>query len=215
VSDEESSSELSLSSEVGGDSVTNSSDEADKSGSGASVQMQWYVIQAYSGFEAKVKQLLEDRARRNGLEHLFGQIVIPQETITELVKGEKKEIKKKFFPGYVIVQMALNEDSWHLVKETPKVSGFVGGELELPEPLSEAEVKRILSQVEHGSVGVVGKGKSQFEQGDMVVVKDGPFLDFKGTVEEVRPEKSKVRVLISIFGRNTPIELDFVQVEKC
>ena len=175
--------------------------------------MKWYVIHAYSGFDAKVKQLLEDRSRVNGLEHLFGDIIIPQETVTELVKGERKEVKKKFFPGYVIIQMLLNEHSWHLVKETPKVSGFVGGDTEFPEPLSDSEVQRILTQVQHGSAVVSGKG--QFESGDAVMVKDGPFIDFRGTVEEVRPEKGKIRVLISIFGRNTPIELDFVQVEKC
>ncbi len=174
--------------------------------------MKWYVIHAYSGFEGKVKQLLEDRMRINGLEHLFGDIIIPQETVTELVKGERKEVKKKFFPGYVIVQMLLNEHSWHLVKETPKVSGFVGGDTEFPEPLSDAEVQRILSQVEHGSAAVSGKG--QFEAGDLVTVKDGAFVGFKGTVDEVRPEKGKIRILISIFGREQKVDFDIIQVEK-
>jgi transcription termination/antitermination protein NusG len=174
--------------------------------------MKWYVVQAYSGFETKVKQLLEDRMRINGISKLFGEIIVPQETISELVKGERKEVKKKFFPGYVLVQMHLNEHSWHLVKETPKVSGFLGDSL-APEPLSEAEVQRIIAQVAQGVAAVAGKG--QFEPGDAVMVKDGPFAEFRGTVEEVRPEKGKIRVLISIFGRNTPVELEFVQVEKC
>jgi transcriptional antiterminator NusG len=174
--------------------------------------MKWYVIHAYSGFEGKVKQLLEDRMRINGIENLFGDIIIPQETVTELVKGERKEVKKKFFPGYVIVQMLLNEHSWHLVKETPKVSGFVGGDTEFPEPLSDAEVQRIIAQVEHGSAGVSGKG--QFEAGDLVTVKDGAFVGFRGTVDEVRPEKGKIRILISIFGREQKVDFDIIQVEK-
>ena len=175
-------------------------------------EFKWYVVQAYSGFETKVKQLLEDRIRINGLNSLFGEIIVPQETVSELVKGERKEVKKKFFPGYVLVQMALNEHSWHLVKETPKVSGFVGDSIS-PEPLTEAEVQRIVAQVAQGIATVARKGS--FEPGDTVMVKDGPFAEFRGTVEEVRPEKGKIRVLISIFGRNTPVELEFVQVEKC
>jgi len=188
------------------------STKSDKPVAKNTADMKWYVIHAYSGFEGKVKQLLEDRMRINGLEHLFGEIIIPQETVTELVKGERKEVKKKFFPGYVIVQMVLNEHSWHLVKETPKVSGFVGGDTEFPEPLSDAEVQRILSQVEHGSAAVSGKG--QFEVGDMVTVKDGAFVGFKGTVDEVRPEKGKIKILISIFGREQKVDFDIIQVEK-
>lgn len=174
--------------------------------------LKWYVIHAYSGYELKVKQMLEDRIRHSEWAHLFGEVVVPQETVVESVKGERKETKKKFYPGYVLVQMELNEDTWHLVKETPKVSNLLGDSVS-PEPLDEAEVQTIFNLAEEGVGQALGKG--QFEQGDNVVVVDGPFADFKGTVEEVRPEKGKIRVLISIFGRNTPVELNFVQVEKC
>jgi transcriptional antiterminator NusG len=170
--------------------------------------LKWYVIHAYSGFELKVKQMLEERIRNSQIADMFGEVVVPQESVSEVVSGERKEVKKKFFPGYILVQMVLNEDSWHLVKETPKVASLLSDA-----PLAEAEVERILNQVQSGVAATLNKG--QFEQGDTVVVVDGPFLDFKGTVEEVRPEKGKIRVLISIFGRNTPVELNFVQVEKC
>ena len=173
--------------------------------------MQWYVVNAYSGFEMKAKQALEERIRLNNMQDLFGEVRVPQETVVELVRGQKKTSTRKFFPGYILVQMVLNQDTWHLVKETPKVSGFVGDATN-PSPLAEDEVARIIQQVEEGALAP--RSKMSFEQGETVKVIDGPFADFSGTVEEVRPDKQKVKVLISIFGRATPLELDFVQIEK-
>ena len=174
--------------------------------------LKWYVVHAYSGFELKAKQALEERIRTHDMGNFFGQIHVPQETVVELVKGQKKTSNRKFFPGYILVQMDLNQDSWHLVKETPKITGFVGDATD-PQPLSEDEVKRVMNQVEEGSASP--RSKMSFEQGETVKVVDGPFTDFNGTIEEVKPEKGKVKVLISIFGRATPVELDFMQVEKC
>lgn len=173
--------------------------------------LRWYAVHAYSGFELKAKKALEERARSHGMSALFGEIQVPQETVVELVKGQKKTSNRKFFPGYILVQMELNRDTWHLVKETPKVSGFVGDATD-PDPIPEEEVNRILSQAEEGVASP--RSKVSFEQGEAVKIVDGPFADFNGTIDEVRPEKEKVRVLISIFGRATPVELDFVQVEK-
>ena len=174
--------------------------------------MNWFVVNAYSGFEMKVKRSLEDRIRTHEVEDYFGEIHVPQETVVELVRGQKKTSNRKFFPGYILVEMVMNEDTWHLVKETPKVSGFVGDKTD-PVPLSPEEVERIVSQVEEGAASPTARMK--FEQGETVKVIDGPFADFNGTVEEVKPEKGKLKVLISIFGRATPVELDFIQVEKC
>ena len=169
-------------------------------------------MHVYSGFEMKARQALEERIRAQNFSHMFGEIHVPQETVVELVKGQKKTSNRKFFPGYILVQMMMDEDTWHLVKETPKVTGFVGDASD-PQPLSEEEVQRIRAQVEEGAASP--KAKMNFEQGQTVKVKDGPFTDFTGTIEEVRPEKGKVKVLISIFGRATPVELDFIQIEKC
>ncbi len=171
----------------------------------------WYVVQTYSSFELRVKLSLEERIRSNNLKHKFGKVVVPQETVEELVRGAKKTMKKKFFPGYILVQMLLDDETWHLVKDTPKVSGFIG-DTRNPAPLSDAEVKALLQQMEGGAKK--SRPKMNFEEGDPVKVIDGPFADFNGTVDEVKHEKGKLRVLISIFGRNTPVELDFVQVEK-
>jgi transcription termination/antitermination protein NusG len=176
-----------------------------------SSKLKWYVVHAYSGFEIKAKQALEERIRMHNMDKYFGQIHVPQETVVELVKGQKKTSNRKFFPGYILVQMDLNQDSWHLVKETPKITGFVGDATD-PSPLTEDEVKRVLNQVEEGTSSP--RSKMAFEQGESVKVIDGPFTDFNGTIEEVKPEKGKVKVLISIFGRATPVELDFMQVEK-
>jgi transcription termination/antitermination protein NusG len=173
--------------------------------------LKWYVVHAYSGFEFKAKQALEERVRQKGLQDYFGDVHVPQETVVELVRGQKKTSNRKFFPGYILVQMVLNEDTWHLVKDTPKVTGFVG-DATSPSPLSEDEVKRIMNQVEEGAASP--RSKMNFEQGETVKVVDGPFAEFNGTIEEVKPEKGKVKVLISIFGRPTPVELDFFQVEK-
>ena len=175
-------------------------------------KLEWFVVHAYSGFEAKAKQTLEERIRQCSFPEKFGDIHVPQETVVELVKGQKRTSNRKFFPSYILVQLELNEDTWHLVKETPKITGFVGDAKD-PSPLSPEEVQRIMSQVEEGSASP--KSKMSFEQGETVKVIDGPFAEFNGTVEEVKPDKQKVKVLISIFGRATPVELDFMQVEKC
>jgi transcriptional antiterminator NusG len=171
--------------------------------------LQWYAVHAHSGFEMKAKQALELRIRQSNLEDYFGEIRVPEETVVEMVKGQKKTSTRKYFPGYMLVQMCLNEDTWHLVKETPKITGFVGDAKD-PSPLGEEEVQRILQQ--EGSAAP--RSKANFQENDTVKVIEGPFVEFTGKVEEVKPEKGKVRVLISIFGRATPVELDFLQVEK-
>jgi transcription termination/antitermination protein NusG len=180
----------------------------------ATADRQWYVVHTYSGYEHKVKASLEERIRGLGNPDLFGEILVPSEKVVELVKGKKKTSSRKFFPGYILVNMRLNNETWHIVKSTPKVTGFLGGATDpdsIP-PISEAEVREITHQMEEGAVKP--KPKVLFEQGENVKVIDGPFQDFNGVVEEVKPEKGKLRVLISIFGRATPVELDFVQVEK-
>ncbi len=182
----------------------------DNSGKDTS-RMNWYVVHVYSGFELKAKQALDERIRTFNMEPVFGEVRVPQETVVELIRGQKKTSSRKFFPGYILVQMEVNQDSWHLVKETPKITGFVGDATD-PSPLSEEEVSRILAQVEEGATSP--RSRMTFEQGEAVKVIDGPFTDFNGTVDAVNPEKGKVRVLISIFGRATPVELDFFQVEK-
>lgn len=174
-------------------------------------ELKWYVVHTYASFEFKAKQALEERIRQKGLESFFGEIHIPQETVVELVRGQKRTSSRKYFPGYILVQMALNQDTWHLVKDTPKISGFVG-DATSPAPLSEDEVKKIMNQVEEGASSP--RSRMNFEQGETIKVVDGPFADFSGTVEEVKQDKGKLKVLISIFGRPTPVELDFFQVEK-
>ena len=173
--------------------------------------MRWYVVHAYSGFEAKAKQALEERIRTHKMEERFGEVHVPQETVVELVRGQKKTSNRKFFPGYILVQMKMNQDTWHLVMETPKITGFVGDQSD-PSPMDPEEVSRIMDQVKEGASSP--KAKMSFEQGETIKVVDGPFTDFMGTIEEVKPEKGKVKVLISIFGRATPVELDFIQVER-
>jgi transcriptional antiterminator NusG len=172
---------------------------------------QWYVVHTFSGYEQKVKAALEERVRSMGKEQQFGEILVPVEKVMELVKGKKKTSSRKFFPGYILVQMELDDETWHVVKETPKVTGFVGGSTH-PPPVSDEEVKAITQQMEEGAIKP--KPRVLFSVGESVKVVDGPFVDFNGIVEEVRPEKGKLRVLISIFGRATPVELDFVQVER-
>ena len=174
----------------------------------------WYVVHTYSGYEHKVKTALEERIRSLGKPDLFGEILVPSEKVVELVKGKKKTSSRKFFPGYILVNMEMNLETWHLVKGTAKVTGFVGNAKtpnEVP-AVSDAEVQRLTTQISEGSLKP--KPKVQFEEGDQVRVTDGPFSNFNGTVEEVKPDKGKVRVLVSIFGRATPVELDFMQVEK-
>lgn len=171
----------------------------------------WYAVHTYSGYEMRAKLNLEERIRVRGMESKFGNILVPQETVVELVRGQRKTSKRKVFPGYLLVQVELDEDSWHLVKDTPKVTGFIGDSRN-PTPLTQQEFDNLTRQMEGGAQKP--RPKIRFEEGDAVKVIDGPFVDFNGTVEEVKPDKGKLRVLISIFGRNTPVELDFVQVEK-
>jgi transcriptional antiterminator NusG len=176
----------------------------------------WYVVHTYSGFENKVKKSLQERVKLEGLSDWFGDILIPTEQVVEMVKGEKRTTKRKFFPGYILVQMAMDDRSWHLVKSTPKVTGFIGGGV-LGKPdtipsITDEEVGRLTTQISEGIKAP--KAKVQFESGDSVRVIDGPFSNFNGTVEDVDPNKGRVKVLVSIFGRPTPVELDFMQVEK-
>ncbi len=172
---------------------------------------QWYVVHTYSGYENKVKTALEERIKSFGQGEHFSDILIPSEKVVELVKGEKRTSSRKFFPGYIFVKMELNDETWHIVKNTPKVTGFIGSRMQ-PTPISDREVEEIVQQINEGVLKP--KPKFVFEKGDSVRVIDGPFLNFNGVVDEVRPEKGKVRVLVSIFGRATPVELDFVQVVK-
>ncbi len=171
----------------------------------------WYVVHVYSGFEHKVRTALEERIGSSPHPEKFGEIVIPTEQIVELVKGRRKTSSRKFYPGYILMRMALDEDTWHIVNSTDKVSGFVGGR-ERPAPISDEEAEAILGRMKAGEEKP--KPKFFFESGDEIRVTDGPFTNFNGTVEEVHPEKGKIRVLVSIFGRSTPVELDFVQVTK-
>ncbi|MBF0100722.1 MAG: transcription termination/antitermination protein NusG [Desulfobacterales bacterium] len=173
--------------------------------------LKWYVIHVYSGFESKVKSALQERINTSNHKDKFGEILVPTEQVLELVKGERKESSRKFYPGYLFVQMELNDDTWHIVKNTSKVTGFLGGR-DMPAPISDEEAKAILSRIETGKLKP--QPKYFFEPGDDIRVVDGPFTNFLGTVEEINPEKGKIKVLVSIFGRATPVELDFVQVTK-
>lgn len=174
-------------------------------------EMKWYVVHTYSGFEQKARLALKERIRQQKMEHMFTDVLIPSENVIELVRGEKKTTSRKFFPGYMLVKMILNENTWHLVKSTPKITGFVGNAIS-PPAVPEEEVARITNQMTEGTLKP--RPKVQFEEGESVRVIDGPFVNFNGVVEEVKPDKGKLRVLVSIFGRSTPVELDFVQVEK-
>ena len=176
------------------------------------MSMRWYIVHAYSNFEKKVSESIREQAKQRGLEDLFEQVLVPTEKVTEVRRGRKIDAERKFFPGYVLVEMEMNEDSWHLVKDVPKVMGFIGGKQDKPAPISQKEADMILNRVAEG----VDKPKPKvlFEPGEMVRVIDGPFNDFNGTVEEINYEKSRLRVAVSIFGRSTPVELDFQQVEK-
>ena len=173
--------------------------------------MDWYIIQAYSNCEKKVKAALEERIDISGLSSKFGEIMIPTEQVTELKKGQKKQIERKFFPGYMLVQMELDDDTWHLVRKTPNVMGFLGGNKTRPSPLTENELNKIVNRVDEAVEQP--KFKTVFESGETVRINDGPFNDFNGVVEEVDYEKNLIKVSVSIFGRSTPVELDFLQVE--
>ena len=174
--------------------------------------MEYYVIQAFSNCEKKVKASLEERIEMSGLSKMFGEIMIPTEQVTELKKGQKKQMERKFFPGYMLVEMNMNDDTWHLVRKTPNVMGFLGGTKNKPLPLSEKELNRIINRVEETTEQPVFK--TLFESGETVRINDGPFNDFNGVVEEVDYEKNLIRVSVSIFGKSTPVELNFSQVEK-
>lgn len=174
--------------------------------------LQWYVVHAYSGFENQVKRSMEDRVKRSGLEEKFGQILVPTEEVIEMRDGQKRKSDRKFFPGYVLVQMEMDESSWHLVKDCPKVMGFIGGTSDKPTAITEREAQTILNRIQEGTEKP--KPKVLFEVGEVVRVIDGPFTDFNGVVEEVNYEKSRLRVAVSIFGRSTPVELEFGQVSK-
>lgn len=173
--------------------------------------LKWYVVHTYSGYENKVKAALEEQFASSAHSEQIGKVLIPTEQVVELVKGKRKTSSRKFYPGYILVQMELNEDTWHIVKDTPKVTGFLGGR-DTPAPLTDAEAEQILGQVEAGKLKP--QPKYLFEPGEDVRVIDGPFTNFTGTVEDVKPDKGKIRVMVSIFGRPTPVELDFVQVSK-
>lgn len=172
--------------------------------------MKWYVVQAYSGYENKVKLSLLERIKQAGVDELFGEILIPKESVQENRGGARRVANRTFYPGYIFVQMDLTDETWHLVKDTPKVSGFVGGRH--PSPVPQSQIDVIAQQVAEGAAKP--KPRIVFEQGDHVRVTDGPFANFTGTIEEVKPDKQKVRVLVSIFGRSTPVELDYGQVDK-
>ena len=176
------------------------------------MSMRWYVVHAYSGYEKKVAIAIQDRIAMNDLQSKFGQILVPTEEVVEMKSGQKRTSERMFFPGYVLVQMELDDDSWHLVKETPRVMGFIGGKADKPAPITDKEAELILRRVQDSEEAP--RPKTLFEPGEMVRVTDGPFNDFNGNVEEVNYEKSKLRVAVSIFGRLTPVELDFTQVEK-
>ncbi len=176
------------------------------------VNKRWYVVHAYSGFEKSVQKALLERITRAGMEDKFGQILVPVEEVVEMKAGQKSISERKFFPGYVLVEMEMTDDSWHLVKNTAKVTGFIGGTSNRPTPISQREVDAILHQIQEGVEKP--KPKVLFEVGEAVRVKEGPFTDFHGNVEEVNYDKSKLRVSVSIFGRATPVELEFSQVEK-
>lgn len=172
----------------------------------------WYIVHTYSGFENKVREALTERIKSYGLADYFGRVLVPMEKVVEMVKGQRRESSRKFYPGYILVEMEMNDETWHLVKSTAKVTGFVGGTETAPSPITPEEAERILAQMAEGAKAP--RPKYSFREGDEVRVIDGPFNNFNGVVEEVYPDKGKLRVLISIFGRATPVELEFVQVTK-
>jgi len=174
-------------------------------------EMNWYVVHTYSGYENKAKLALEERIKSHKKDALFGEVIVPEENVVELKNGQKRTTKRRFFPGYILVKMVLNEETWHIVKDTPKITGFVGDRLK-PVPVPEAEVQKMTNRIAEGQVKP--RPRISFNEGENVRVVDGPFANFSGVIEGVNPDKGKVKVLVSIFGRSTPVELDFVQVEK-
>jgi transcription termination/antitermination protein NusG len=172
----------------------------------------WYVVHAYSGYEKQVKRSLEDRIQRADMEDMFGEVLVPTEEVVEMKGGQKRRSDRKFFPGYVLVEMEMTDDTWHLVKDVPKVMGFIGGTAERPAPISQKEADAILNRLQEGADKP--RPKVLFEPGEMVRVVDGPFNDFNGVVEDVDYDKNRLKVAVLIFGRSTPVELEFHQVEK-
>lgn len=172
----------------------------------------WYVVHAFSGYEKKVQNSLKERVELAGMQDKFGEIMVPTEEVVEIRAGQKRKSERKFFPGYVLVEMELDDDTWHLVKETPRVMGFIGGKADKPAPITKKEADEILQRMEDSEEAP--RPKTLFEPGEMVRVTDGPFNDFNGVVEEVNYEKSRIQVSVLIFGRSTPVELEFGQVEK-
>ena len=194
------------------DDVVETSSQALVAAPPAHPDMRWYVVHAYSGMEKAVERNIIERINRAGMQDKFGRILVPMEEVVEIKNGQKRTTERKFFPGYVLVEMIMNDETWHLVKHTNKVTGFVGGAKNRPAPISEAEVLKIVSQMQEGTEKP--RHKVEFVVGEYVRVKEGPFTDFNGSVEEVNYEKNKLRVAVTIFGRSTPVELDFSQVEK-
>lgn len=174
--------------------------------------LRWYVVQAYSGYEKSVKRSLEERIVRYDMQSSFGEILVPTEEVVEMRGGKKRRSERKFFPGYVLVQMEMNDDTWHLVKDAPRVLGFIGGKKDEPAPITDKEVDSIMNRIQEGTDKP--RPKVLFEAGELVRIIDGPFNDFNGVVEEVDYDKSRMRVSVSIFGRSTPVDLQFIQVEK-
>lgn len=195
-------------------------DAMDAGASGAQVapaaavnpDLRWYIVHAYSGMEKAVERNITERIQRSGMQDKFGRILVPTEEVVEMKNGQRKTTERRLFPGYVFVEMVMEDDTWHLVKHTSKVTGFVGGAKNRPAPISEEEVQKIVSQMQEGSDKP--RHKIEFMVGELVRVKEGPFTDFNGTVEEVNYEKNRLRVSVAIFGRSTPVELEFAQVEK-
>ena len=173
--------------------------------------MRWYVVHTYSGYENKVKLSLQERVDKSGKQEFFSDILIPEENVVELVSGEKKTSKRKFFPGYILVRMELNDETWHIVKDTPKVTGFIGSK-DKPSPIQDKDVENLITRIDEGTLKP--KPKFKFDVGDHVRIIDGPFTNFDGFIDELKPEKGKLRVIVSIFGRSTPVELDFIQVAQ-
>ena len=172
----------------------------------------WYIVHTYSGYELKAELALKERIQSHKMSDMFEEILVPTENVVEMKKGERKTSTRKFFPGYMLVKMKMSEKTWHLVKNTPKISGFVGGTID-PPAVPQREIDRITKQMKEGMLKP--KPKQSFEDGDNIRVIDGPFSNFNGIIEKVNPEKGKVRVLVSIFGRATPVDLDFTQIERC
>ncbi len=171
----------------------------------------WYILHTYSGFEETVKVNMLERIKKAGQEDMFGEILVPTEQVVEMIQGAKKTSTRKFFPGYILLNVDLNDETWHTVRGTPKVTGFVGNDLH-PEPVSDEEAMKIISRIKDGALKP--KPKVMYEEGDAIRVIDGPFANFQGVVEEVYPDKGRVKVMVSIFGRETPVELEFIQISK-